>query len=384
MYASVATRNADLTDLKNVLLDQQSRKLDVVVSARHLHAEGGNLAIDDTDPVLSEDGVTSTTGLFRPTHLFDEGVSDKLGIPRAYLTRMRQEAIGLYDTNVNGWLRKMEATPDKKFLVRVLRGHTGGSADGTGGVARALLSDGYRIIDNLDVLLAVLDGIRRTGLNVTIDGCDLTERRMYVRVVAPQIHALAPALLKRYRSPFTGAMGADNPVMFAGFVVTNSETGCGAFTLTPRIVAQVCGNGYTISRDAERNVHLGGRLDEGVVAWSDQTRQSYLDLITNKSKDAVQKFLDPVYLSAKIDQLQKNAHTPVTDPLETIKFVGVQLGFSQERRDEILDHFIKGADATAGGIMHAVTSVARGQDDADIAHDLEVKAPRALELAARR
>ena len=56
---------------------------------------------------------------------------------------------------------------------------------------------------------------------------------MYVRVVCEQVRVLAPALLAGYRSPFTGAAGADNPVVFAGFVITNSETGCGAFSLVP-------------------------------------------------------------------------------------------------------------------------------------------------------
>ena len=59
-------------------------------------------------------------------------------------------------------------------------------------------------------------------------------------------------------------------MVFAGFVITNSETGCGAFTLTPRLVVQVCRNGMTITRDAIRAVHLGERLDEGVVTWSEQ------------------------------------------------------------------------------------------------------------------
>jgi hypothetical protein len=37
-------------------------------------------------------------------------------------------------------------------------------------------------------------------------------------------------------------------VVFSGFVISNSETGCGAFTLTPRLVVQVCRNGMTITR----------------------------------------------------------------------------------------------------------------------------------------
>jgi hypothetical protein len=42
-------------------------------------------------------------------------------------------------------------------------------------------------------------------------------------------------------------------------LVSNSETGHGSFLITPRLIAQVCGNGYTITRDAMREVHLGGR-----------------------------------------------------------------------------------------------------------------------------
>jgi hypothetical protein len=36
------------------------------------------------------------------------------------------------------------------------------------------------------------------------DGLDLTERRLYARIVAPQIRAYAPAMLAGYRSPFGG------------------------------------------------------------------------------------------------------------------------------------------------------------------------------------
>jgi hypothetical protein len=48
--------------------------------------------------------------------------------------------------------------------------------------------------------------------------------------------------------------------VFAGFVISNSETGCGAFTLTPRLIVQVCRNGMTIIKDAIRAVHLGSGL----------------------------------------------------------------------------------------------------------------------------
>ena len=45
-------------------------------------------------------------------------------------------------------------------------------------------------------------------------------------------------------------------------------------------------------------------------------------------------------------------------------------------------HFIRGGDLTAGGILHAVTSAAQAQADADTAHEMEAAGLRALEIAA--
>jgi cell wall-associated NlpC family hydrolase len=84
-------------------------------------------------------------------------------------------------------------------------------------------------------------------------------------------------------------------VVFAGFAVANSETGCGACTITPRLVAQVCANGMTITRDAMRAVHLGERVEEG-IRWSGDTLDRQLTLVTAKARDAVTAFLSPGYV----------------------------------------------------------------------------------------
>src|ERR1700729_2694050 len=181
-------RNAALPDLAALLRDQQARKADIVAPARAIRAAGGRLVISDSAPVLGPDGVTMTAGTYLPTEVCDQGIADKLGIPAAYLRRLRDERPDLYDANVNGWL----AGDERKFLIRCLRGDSGG------GAARAFLSDGYKIIDNLDVLLAALDGVRQSGFPVRIDGCDLTERRMYVRIVCEEVRVLAPVLLAGY------------------------------------------------------------------------------------------------------------------------------------------------------------------------------------------
>ncbi len=370
---ALTTRHATLADLAALLRDQQSRKLDVVAPATALRSAGARLMIDQTDPQLTASGVTMTAGTYTPTEVCDDGLAEKLAIPAAYLRRLRTEHPALYDANVNGWLDHTT----KSYLVRCLRGDNGG------GVARAFLSSSFKMIDNLDVLMAALDGLRQSGVPAEIDGCDLTPRRMYVRVVSPAVRALAPGLLAGYRSPFTGQSGADNPVVFAGWVLSNSETGCGAFTITPRIVVQVCGNGMTITKDALRAVHLGGRLDDGVIRWSGDTQRRNLDLIAAQARDAVTTFLDTSYVEQKLAEMSEAADRPVADPQETIEIVAQRLRFTDDQQKTILNHFVRGGDLTAGGVMHAVTSAAQTLADADAAHEMEAQALPALKLAAR-
>jgi hypothetical protein len=50
----------------------------------------------------------------------------------------------------------------------------------------------------------------------------------------------------------------------------------------------------------------------------------------------------------------------------------------------ILDHFIGGADRTAGGLLQAVTSAAQVEDDADLAYEMERVGLRAMTLAVAR
>src|SRR6201992_171065 len=201
------TRNATLPDMVEILKTQRAGRVGVAAPAAAIHAHDGNLVIDSTVSQLAADGVTSAAGTYRPTAVADEGLADKLAISLAYLRRLRSSRPDLWDANVNGWMHGNDLAgfpgDDRRFLVRLFQ------PDGTGdqlGVARAVLSDSYKVIDNLDALMATLDGIRQAGTEVVFDGLDLTERRLYARVVAPQIRALAPELLAGYRSPFGGRM----------------------------------------------------------------------------------------------------------------------------------------------------------------------------------
>ncbi|MFH8698768.1 DUF932 domain-containing protein [Streptomyces chartreusis] len=365
------TRNASLEDLLRTLERDQDAKIDMVAPASAITSVDGNLTVTGVDPVLTPSGVTRADGAYRPTAVADEGIADKLKIPTAYLRRMRAEAVDLYDLNVNGWLQK---DPARRFLLRAFKGEPG--------VLRAWLSDGYKIIDHLDMLTAVLAGIREAGHDVKITGADLTERRMIVRVESEHVAALAPELLRGYRSPFTGQTGDELPIVSAGFVLTNSEVGSGKYAITPRIVARVCGNGVTITKDAFGKVHLGARMSEGVVEFSQDTQGKNLTLITAQTRDAVATFMNRDYVERKLADIQREAGREVTSPAETVELVAKQLRFSDSVRESVFAHFIKGGQTTAGGIMQAVTATAQTLEDGDAAYELETQALSAMSIAA--
>jgi hypothetical protein len=357
-----------------MLKDQSTRAIDVIAGAAAIQCVDGNLVLNNTEPNIGPDGVTMTAGTYAMNDIARSGVADKLNIPLPYMRRMATENLPLLDHNVNSWLER----DHRRFLIRCLRGDSGL------GVARAFLSDRYARIDNFDVLLAALDGIRQAGVNTQVATCDLTDRRMYVRVVSPDVQVAAPQLLKNYRSPFDGRRGEDLPFISGGFLITNSETGCGRYGIAPWLRVEVCRNGMTVDRGTLVRTHIGARItdDDGVLEPSPETVQHTLNLIKSQTTDAVRAFLDVDFVTRAVRDLEKAAGVTVDEPDATIKVVGQRLRYTEEQQQNILAHFIRGGDLSAGGIMQAVTSVAQTIPDADDAYKLESTAVQALTLAA--
>jgi hypothetical protein len=384
LLPELEARGYDVQQILGVLNDQQSHKIDLVAPLSKLAFVGGNLVIEGREPELTEDGFFDVNGLYRPIGGAHSQVSSVLDIPKKYMDKLLVEDINLLDHNLNELIKLVVAKrPDQKQLVRLLWGEDE-NYPGSAGVFRALLSDRYAIYDNLDTLLACLDGLRSAGLGIEhIKSIDLSHNRLYLSVRASQINALAPELLKGYRSPFSGASGTDNPVVDAGIEFSNSEVGAGAFQIRPVIWVQVCSNGLVQKRDALRKVHLGGRLEEGTINWSAQTREAANRLVREQVKDATESFLTPEYVQAAVDRMTEEAGIELAKPEEVIKQVGRELVYSQAEQDTILSHFIKGGQITSGGLLQAVSSAAQTITDVDRAHEFLGTAVDAMRVAAR-
>lgn len=365
---TLTERNLDLEDAQTTLKEQHRAKYDLVTHSDLLRYVDGKLE------VITGDGAY----YLNPTDQFEGGISQRLEIPRKYLRRLRSDAedhedFTALDKNVNHWLHRS----DRNWFVRGFR------LDGDG-VARAFLSDRYNCIDHIDALFATLEGVANAGVrDIQVDAVDLSERRLRVKITSPSIRAAVPNFVKDYRSPFTGERGDELPLIYAGLVMSNSETGSGAFQIAPHITIQVCKNGMTRTSDAQRKVHLGERMDEGLINWSRETRESGIELIKNQTRDTVTTFLSQAYLDEVADELEEAAGAQFEKPQKAVELVSKEMKYTEDEQDRIMAMFMQSGDASAGGLVNAVTAYAQTIQDPDRAAELEETSFDALEYAVK-
>lgn len=359
--------------------------------------------------------------------LFDINANGLLHGRKPKLSTLGQQrvraGIGWADLDDFDFVHRGTPADSRSFLARLFRSDESGR-----GIARGLLSNRYLRMDDLDGLMAMLTGIQDAGVDpstLKIYG-DLTETRMYVHVQAPEIATWAPELLDGYRSPFdTGIEGTkrqahgysmaeriaigqklieergwsgwnenlrgdgshkiyekgSEPIIHAGFKMMNSELGNGRWQIVPEFTVLACSNGLTMTKEVFAKTHLGSKLDDGHIEWSLETQGKELAWVTSQTKDLVKLALSQDYLEERVFALGEKAGKVVADPEKAIEVLAQRLKYTKDEQDGILRYFLMGGQATAGGVMNAVTAFSQTLD-ADRAFDLDNTAVQALEMAA--
>lgn len=371
-----------LEEFLGLVQQQHRQKVDLVGPLSRAEYRNGNLVVGGLEPLITDDGVTAINGLYRPTRTADHQLGGMFGIPARYMDHMRGDHNGvvpLIDTNVNEWAAQSE---NKNVLYRMIYGEDP-NYPGTHGILRAVKSDRYGVRDNFDVTLSCLDGMQEAGLDGSnFAGADITDDRLWLRVRAPGIFVNAPDLLKGYRDPRTGTTSREvGDIVHAGIVITNSETGLGSLRITPELTVLACKNGMTINKMAMAKVHLGAKMDEGSIQWSQKTMEAANTLTKLQVKDAITAFMTTDFLTTVVNELTEKATKELSDVQATLEVVSKRLSYSDDEQAGILSHFIKGGQMSAGGILQAVTSYAQGVRDVTRANELAATGVEAMELA---
>jgi hypothetical protein len=369
-------RHASITELAQELQSENAKKYDIVIPSSKIKMKDGQLIIsgDGLDSkltaVLAESGISQSESLTLDVMGTAHGnISDKLGIPKKYYDRMISHP-SILDENVNYWLSETK----KNYFLRNFVDKAEQK-----GVCRALLSDRFKVIDNFDVLMATLEAVKSSGVSLQIQDCDITETRMYVRFVAPEIEVDSPELLKNYRVP-NGSPNQGKTGIISGFVISNSEVGCGQFSISPRAVVLACKNGMVFKDDAFQKTHLGSQMDTySSVEWSDATREKNMELIICQVKDAIKTYISEEFFTKKIQHLEQVGKKKLDNPFEVVRNVSKNLQFSDEKQAELLNYFTMGGDTTAFGVCQAMTYFGQVCNDADLQFEMEKEAVSMLE-----
>jgi ABC-type dipeptide/oligopeptide/nickel transport system ATPase subunit len=126
-------------------------------------------------------------------------------------------------------------------------------------------------------------------------------------------------------------------------------------------------------QDATSRIHLGSKMEAGIVKSSQETMDKEYSLIMSEIKDAVNTFSSKEFLEGKINRILGNNHR-IAKPQEAIENVVKWSGLPNELTDDLLSAFIDGGDVTRFGIAQAMTWVAYDHADAELALELESSA----------
>lgn len=121
--------------------------------------------------------------VFGTTPLFHRQVASALGILAKYYDMMQAQKPELLAQNVNAWF----GDKANSYIVRSM--DYGSSLNGEPNrVARALLSECYRRIDNMEIATVVLPLFAGTSQYEAVS-CEVTENRLYLKIVNHRLEA---------------------------------------------------------------------------------------------------------------------------------------------------------------------------------------------------
>jgi len=302
------------------------------------------------------------------SHLAVAQMCERLRIPRSYGHMLNEEYPELLEANVNMWLEK-EAQKEKRrnFL---LRNYVDSATEGK---MRAFLSDRYFDISSLRLLTEVINVVAEvqaeTGIHIAPTVCDLTDRNLYVRFVAPHLEVKSE-VLKYFKDTPTGKR---HDGFFTGAVICNSEVGRGMFMAAPRIITGACQNGNVYTSEQYVRKHLGGLQEIGDVQWSDETIEAEINVITAKTRDLFKYWFSSDFLGKTVSQLEALAEVKLEHPMDAVVNLAAEMSLSKEKVSQVLNYLAGcGMGDNLFGVMQSFTGAAKNWHSDDL-HDVEEK-----------
>ncbi len=319
-------------------------------SARDFLARPSQMSIrieEDAPRLVLNDGAGHLS--FSLSDVVHEQLATVTGIPSAYYRRLHAEIPELLAINATTLLSRL----DGRRLVRTVAGANGRP------VARAVLSDRFRPLDNYDLLEAILPTLAEHG--VRVESCELTERRLYIKAVSDRFQAEVKP----------------GDVVQGGVLISNSDVGCGALSILPLMMTLRCTNGLVLEDTFLRRHHVGRRHDgdghEVEQLLSDEARQADDRAFFLRVRDVVRGTLDEVQFKQRVSRLRVAGQSAMEakDVPQVLEVSAKRFGLIDQEAESVLAHLIGGGDLSQWGLASAITRAAQDVGSYDRSTELE-------------
>ncbi len=270
-------------------------------------------------------------------------IGTHLSIPAKYYWKMLEEYPQLLADNVNAWLKRSEA----QRMLRVLDGS-----------ARALLSNRYLRMDHFPITQAIVPIIGEMA-EVRFESCQITDNRMYIKVVNPLLQAEV----------------APGDVVQAGLMISNSEVGLGSVSVQPLIYRVRSGTGIFVNDSGTKRNHVG-RTNFAEIHFQLRGTESALSddhAFLETIQSSVRSAADEERFQQVVSMMRQAREAPInTENLPNVlKQTGRDFGITESEQSGVMDQLMASEDMTQFGLANAVSRHSQAVDSYDRATDLE-------------
>lgn len=325
----------------------------VIDKIRHVESAKADFIVPTTRMRMSERALEiDGTGVFGINDWAHEQIGARVKIPRDYYKRMLREDPQLLATNVNTWFQR---EPERR-LVRTLDGSV-----------RAVLSDAFRPRENAIVAQSLIP-VLSSQSDLRVVSANVTDKNLYLKVLSMGLEGKIDV---RKGGHYVGE------VINGGISISNSEVGCGAFTVAFFAMILSCMNGM-IRESIIRAYHVGSRLgkDEHEEIPSFYTPEAIAAdsaAFALKVRDTVAHAFNKKQFDDELAKYNAAARNQVNVARieDVVENVTKRYSLNVEEGKEILGRFVQGGDLSQWGVAQAVTNLANDRESYERSTQLE-------------
>jgi hypothetical protein len=361
----------NLAQLVKELERQKDSTFDFVTDSRNMRIEIGEK--DGTPiPHLISTGADRNLTEFIPSHglpVSDKAIAQLGGrLAPSVPIKFLRSLIATQPKIASDLLSDLLTATQSTNLVRTLDGRV-----------RAFLSDRYQPLDNYQIAFAALEVAQQTGAEIV--EASLSDTRMRIKFVNRNVWDAVNEIKQGDRgSWYSGGLGSQeylgkvaantkgdlpggpgtiHPIVTIG----NSETGHGSHFMRMGILQAICFNIATVEQILNQ-IHLGSRLDPGI--YSQETMRKEAEAVMCKARDNIGTAFNTNRFKAIVAKVNAANEVPV-EPTKVVDFAVAENVVAQEKRDDLLAHFL--GESAAGLVGHTAYGFAQGL--ARFAQDIE-------------